>query len=325
MKKGTWKNIVNAIEEMENIFIFHHIRPDGDCLGSQFGLGKLIQKNFPKKNVFFIGDSKNILNFLNFNHDDEKTIDSKFFKNSLGIVVDASSADRLEKVELIHSKKITKMARIDHHPNLADINYDINWVDSSYVAAAEMIGYLAMKAKWKITPEAAEYIYLGINTDSGRFLFANTSARTFSVVSHLLKNNLNLDRIHLNLAQKSLNLAKFNGEVLLNFKTKGKVNYYYVTREIQEKYNLKYEEASQVNILSNVGDSRIWIFFIDQADSFIRVRLRSNGPKVNIIGRQYNGGGHDQASGAMIKDPEIIDEIVEKAAKLAEEYINEKR
>ncbi|WP_033161204.1 DHH family phosphoesterase [[Mycoplasma] collis] len=325
MKTGSWKKITDAIKQFDNIFIFHHIRPDGDCLGSQFGLGNLIKENFPEKNVFLVGDSKNILNFLDFKHDDINKINEKNFNNSLGIIVDASSSDRLESIELINSKKITKLARIDHHPNKTDIKYDFNWVDSSYVAAAEMVGYLAMKAKWKITTKAAEYIYLGIYTDSGRFLYTNTSSRTFLVVSHLLKNNLNIDNIHFHLSQKSLNLAKFNGEVLLNFKNKGKVNYYYVTKEIQEKYNLKYEEAAQVNLLANLDNSRIWIFFIDQPENWIRVRLRSNGPKVNTIGRQYKGGGHDQASGAMINNPDLIEEIVDKAVQLAEEYTDEKR
>ncbi|WGI36740.1 DHH family phosphoesterase [Mesomycoplasma lagogenitalium] len=325
MKKGTYNTIKNAIEMHDNIFIFHHIRPDGDCLGSQFGLGELIKLNYPKKKVFYIGDSKGILSFLDFTHYDESKLTEKDFKNSLGIVVDASSSDRLEKKELILSGKISAMARLDHHPNGADIDYKYNWIDASYAAAAEMVGYLAMKAKWKIDAHAAEYIYTGIYTDSGRFFYSDTSKRTFVVAAHLMKYGLNIHKIHQELSGKTMKEIKFHGEVLSNFESKEKVIWYYVKNDVIEKLNLSYEEANQVNILANIEDNRIWIFFIDQPDGEIRVRLRSNGPKVNLIGREYGGGGHDNASGAMISDPALIPEIVEKAIKLIKDFENENR
>ncbi|MGZ9432230.1 DHH family phosphoesterase [Mycoplasma sp. 613B] len=324
MKKGTYKIIKEAIEKFDNIFIFHHIRPDGDCLGSQFGLGQLIKDNYPNKKIFYIGDSTGILNFLEFNHFDETKLNEKDFENSLGIVVDASSSDRLEKKEIILSNKITKMARIDHHPNGADINYSYNWIDSSYSAAAEMVAYLAKMAKWNISLKAAQYIYTGIYTDSGRFFYSNTSKRTFNVVEHLIKkSNLDIHFIHKALSGKTMKEIKFQGKVLSNFKNQDKVIWFHVTKKLQDELNLSYEEANQVNILSNIEDNRIWIFFIDQADKTIRVRLRSNGPKVNIIAREYNGGGHDNASGAMIKNKSKIQEIVNKAINLVKEFEKE--
>ncbi|UWD34191.1 DHH family phosphoesterase [Mesomycoplasma molare] len=321
MKKGTYKIILEAIKQHDNIFIFHHIRPDGDCLGSQFGLKELIQENFPDKKVFCIGDSKGILSFLEFNHFNEEQLKDKDFNNSLGIVVDASSSDRLEKKEIILSNKITHMARIDHHPNGADIEYKYNWIDSSYSAAAEMVAYFAMKAKLKISEKAAQYIYTGIYTDSGRFYYSNTSKRTFLVTHNLInKSNLDIHFIHSSLSGRTIKEIKFQGLVLSEFKSQDKVIWFHVTKKIQEKLNLEYEEANQVNILSNIEDNRIWIFFIDQPDGTVRVRLRSNGPKVNTIARQYNGGGHDNASGAIIKRKNKIQEIIEKSIELVKEY-----
>ncbi|MBN3534901.1 DHH family phosphoesterase [Mycoplasma procyoni] len=324
MKKGTHKIILSAIEKYDNIFIFHHIRPDGDCLGSQFGLGYLIKENFPDKKVFFIGDSTGILSFLEFKHYDIDRLRDSDFENSLGIVVDASSSDRLQNAELILSGKITAMARIDHHPNDADIKYKYNWIDSSFAAAAEMVGYLAWKSKMDFSPRTAEYIYTGIYTDSGRFFYSNTSKRTFEVVAHLIKKGLYIHRIHEALAGRTMKEIKFQGEVLSKFEAKDKVIWFHVTKEVQDRLELSYEDASQVNVLSNIEDNRIWIFFIDQGDE-IRVRLRSNGPKVNTIARQYSGGGHDNASGAIIKDKAQISEIVEKAIELVKEYENGNR
>ncbi|YAF50705.1 DHH family phosphoesterase [Mycoplasmopsis synoviae] len=49
MKIGSTKIALEAIEKYQNIIILHHIRPDGDCLGSQFGLAELIKTNYPNK------------------------------------------------------------------------------------------------------------------------------------------------------------------------------------------------------------------------------------------------------------------------------------
>ncbi|UVD81730.1 bifunctional oligoribonuclease/PAP phosphatase NrnA [Mycoplasma iguanae] len=320
MKKGSYLLIKKAIEKYDNIFIFHHIRPDGDCLGSQFGLKEMIEATYPDKKVFAVGDSGGILNFLDFTHNNNFT--EKDFENSLGIVVDASSSNRIEMNQLILEKKLTAMARIDHHPNGADINYQYNWIDSSFVAAAEQIGYLAWKGKYKLTQKAVEYIYLGIHTDSGRFFYSNTSARTFQVVAHLSKNGLNVFDINQKLALRKLKDIAFSGKVLSGFKTDGPIIYFHVTEKIIKELDLTYEEGSFVNILANIQGYPIWIFFIDQPDKTIRVRLRSNGPKVNIVGRMFNGGGHDMASGATLSSKKEIKKVLEECKKLLEEGNN---
>ena len=82
------KKIEEIITNYKSIVIFHHINPDGDCLGSQFGLKELIIDNFPEINVYAIGDSKNVLPFLDFKHDEIPS--EEILTKSLGIVVDAN-------------------------------------------------------------------------------------------------------------------------------------------------------------------------------------------------------------------------------------------
>ena len=48
--------ILNKIKEYDTIIIHRHIRPDGDCIGSQRALKEAIQLNFPNKMVYAVGD-----------------------------------------------------------------------------------------------------------------------------------------------------------------------------------------------------------------------------------------------------------------------------
>ncbi|ADN68695.1 DHH family phosphoesterase [Mycoplasmopsis fermentans] len=312
MKIGNYKVALQAIEKYKNIIIFHHIRPDGDCLGSQAGLAELIKKNYPKKKVFTVGDNVHTFDFMSYHYDPIETVD---FKNSLGIVVDASSSDRIQDGHLLVEKKCTAALRIDHHPNGSDIEYDYLWIDEHYVAAAEMVAMLAKSAKWEITKKAAEHIYLGINTDSGRFLYPDTSARTYKLVAHLIeKGGLDSQWILRELNKRSSRDIKYTGEILSGFKQSGRVLYFEVTKEIMDKYGMNdLEAAIFVNELANIDDNSCWAFFIQLADGTVRCRLRSNGPLVNNVARLHNGGGHDNAAGCSINSwdevPVVLKEL----------------
>ncbi|QJG66923.1 DHH family phosphoesterase [Mycoplasma phocoenae] len=307
MAKNTYKIAVEAIEEAKNIFIFHHIRPDGDCLGSQFGLAELIKTNYPDKKVYVIGDAIGSFSFLNLKHDDINSIPKTHFKNSLAIVVDANHSNRIQDAHLITEGKFTKTLRIDHHPTEPDIQYDYTWEDAEYSAAAEQVAYIAMKQKWKLTTKAAQYCYLGINTDSGRFQFSSVVKRTFDVVSYLHNApKFNVWDINFPLSIRNESKVRFLAYVLSKFVSDEQVLWFHVTKKIQKKFKLDENQANDVNALANIGDCKIWVFFIDQEDGKIRVRIRSNGIHINHIAHKWRGGGHEVAAGATLHNKKEI-------------------
>ncbi|TNK98218.1 DHH family phosphoesterase, partial [Mycoplasmopsis pullorum] len=232
MQIGSLKEASRLIEKYDSIVIFHHIRPDGDCLGSQFGLKELLNINFPNKKVYAIGDTKGSFKFLNLEHDAMPS--PEILSKSLAIIVDANFKDRIECRELLDSEIFPETLRIDHHPNDDDLYNCTRWVDSSYIAADEMVTELAFENNWKVTPKAASYLYLGINTDSGRFLFDKTSARTFKLVAFLYDNGLNADFIHRNLAAVTLEDLKYNAWLMSTLKTRDGVAY--IQNDLENTY-----------------------------------------------------------------------------------------
>ncbi|AWX69350.1 DHH family phosphoesterase [[Mycoplasma] anseris] len=313
MAKNNWELALKAIEEHDNIFIFHHIRPDGDCLGSQFGLRYFIKANYPEKNVFVLGDNVGNFPFLKWDFDKFEEIDKKYFENSLGVVVDANNSERIEFANYILDKNFTHMLRIDHHPVDPDIQYDYTWEDASFAAAAEQIAYIAMKANWKVTLDAATYTYLGINTDSGRFQYEYVQKRTFEVMAYLHNaEGFSVWNINFLLSIREEAKVRFNAYISLNYKNEGKVLYFHVTKELQDKFGLNANEASDVNVLANIGDCKIWVLFIDQPDGTIRARVRSNKIWINHICAKYKpGGGHEVAAGATCQNKEDMKNLIE--------------
>lgn len=323
MKIGTPKVIKNAIEKYDNIFIFHHIRPDGDCLGSQFALKELIQKNYPNKKVFAIGDNANSFNFMVLQHD---VFQKQYLRNSLAIVVDTANIDRVFNKEILLQNNFTSLAKIDHHPQVEEgINYKYKWIDPSYVASAEQIGTLAKTSKWEVTPKAAEYIYLGIYTDSNRFFYSNTSERTFALVSWLMKQNLNIQHIHENLSIRTKEELKIQAYVLSHFKTKEHVAYLKIDQNALKKLGFDIDTvAQQVNLIANIKNYPIWLFMLETETGDIRVRLRSSGPQINIVAQEFRGGGHNLASGATLHNWKEADPLLKKCNTIAKKWMEEK-
>ena len=87
-----FKEILNNIEQYNCILIHGHIRPDGDCYGSQFGLAEIIKENYPEKEVHVVGDVSDFVSFLGT--PEKETIADELYQGALAIVVDCGSAER---------------------------------------------------------------------------------------------------------------------------------------------------------------------------------------------------------------------------------------
>ncbi|WP_322949483.1 DHH family phosphoesterase [Mycoplasmopsis cynos] len=319
MQIGNLELVTKELIKYDSIVIFHHIRPDGDCLGSQFGLRELLRTNFPNKKIYVIGDNKNMFSFLDFKMDDIPT--DEILKKSLGVIVDANFKERIEHRFVLDKEIFAKLIRIDHHPNDDDLGDNTTrWVDSSYSAADEMITEIAVVNNWNITPKAANYLYLGINTDSGRFLFNNVKSRTLYLASKLYDAGLEADYIHTNLSLSTLDDLKFNSWLLSTLKTRGGVAYIQNSLEDTIKMNKTPQSSMRVNIIANIKDFPLWVQFIEEEDHRIRVEFRSNGPIVRNVAIKWGGGGHERASGAIINSFDQIEQVIDDCVNEVKRY-----
>lgn len=317
MKKFA-KLFIKEIKKHKYIVIFHHQRPDGDCLGSQQALKRWINLKYPDKKVYCLGSNENLFSFLHFQFDPIPS--DIILAQALGIVVDANYANRIVGHEIILQKKITKIIRIDHHPEEDDIDYQLRFVDSSYCASAEQICDLIKYLDCKPIKDyqLATFLYLGIYTDSGRFFYSYTSARTHRLVSWLFDSGFDFYNLHLQLSKRTIAEINFNKYVLDHYQTYQNVIYCVIKQEDIKNLKISDSTSNRVDFLANIEGFDIWIFFIeDQKDpQSFRVRFRSSHKDIAQLARAYQGGGHKNAAGAIINGFDKIDEIVKKASKI---------
>lgn len=319
-KMKIFKEIEAKILKHKNIVIFHHIRPDGDCLGSQFGFKNLIKVNFPDKNVYTVGDPKDVYPYLEFKMDD---LPYEKLEDSLAIIVDANFKERLEKRKYLDDNCFDEVIRIDHHPNDDDLNASLVWVEAEAPAAAQQVTEIAHALNWKLNADAATYLYLGIYTDSVRLTTNTTTAKTMFLVSWLWANGARKDLLHAEMAKKTLEDIKINAFIQQNMKIANGVVSYFFSLEDQAKLGIDDPlKANRPFVLASIDDNKAWVFFTEEKPGQIRCEFRSNGACVRNVAVKWGGGGHHRASGAQIKDandiPLIVKDLEKEILNLAE-------
>ncbi|MFA5542700.1 MAG: bifunctional oligoribonuclease/PAP phosphatase NrnA [Bacilli bacterium] len=311
--------IFDKIKEASTIIIHRHVHPDGDALGSSYGLREILRMSFPEKAIYSVGEDT--VNYLQFMGSDDKVTEADYI-DSLVIVVDTANSKRISGESYNKGKELVK---IDHHINVEDYG-DINYVREEMPSTASIITdfFNTFKKELKISQEGAMYLYLGTVTDTGRFRYSSVNGDTLRLAGTLLDYNFDTERMYANLNLKDRNSMKLTGYVLNNFKTtKNGVSYIYISKKVQKKFKVSTEEATaQVNVMDSVKGSLIWILFVE-FDGIIRARLRSRFIGVNEIAREFNGGGHMQASGASAKNKREMMKMVKLADKELKKFKEE--
>jgi phosphoesterase RecJ-like protein len=311
-----FEQIKSFIEDYDKIVIHRHKNPDGDAYGSQMGLKRLIELNYPKKTVYAVGDV-NIFSYAG----EVDEVEDTFYQGALVIVVDVAVSQLISDDRY---RLADKVVVIDHHLNDANIEA-VSFIDSSYISCAELIAHMAMSLSWKMDASVATKLMLGIVTDSGRFLYPNTSARTFEIAASLMKLGAELQFLYDKLYTESLNFKKLKGYFINNFKmTDHKVAFMKNPMDIKEKFDVSTFTISRamVNQMSGIENICIWANFTEDDEGKIQCELRSKSIPIVDVARKYGGGGHALACGCTVPSFEVADQILHELDGLVEKSEN---
>ena len=244
--------ILNKIKEYKTIIIHGHLRPDGDCYGSQFGLKDIIKSSFPEKEVYVVGQTSDYVSFVGT----PDIIDDSKYEGSLVIVVDTATESRISDPRYKLGRELIK---IDHHIPV-DQYGDIIWVDTNFPSCAQMIAYFyyRFKDELKLSKTGAVAMYTGIVTDTGRFRFRGVDELTHQLAGMLITKGVEPDEVDFKLSQETLDMVQLKGKVLTGFErsTEGFI-YFKMTRDIIEEYGVTDEQAaSMVSVLGGIETIR---------------------------------------------------------------------
>ena len=293
-----FEQVLNAIKEYKTIIIHRHTKPDGDALGSQIGLKHVLKANFPEKQIFAVGDMTERYAFMADSVFD--VIDDSVYNGALAIILDLSAPSLVSDERY---RLASKTVRIDHHLFIEKFA-DIEVIDSSFESCAGLITQFVIESELTLPPIAAQSLYTGMVTDSGRFRYDSTNSRTFTLASFLLKTPFSITDIYSSLYADDFDNIRLRSSFIMKIQlTERNVAYIYTTKEEMKALNKDVFSISRgmVGTMSDIKGIDIWVNFTETEDCVL-CEIRSSKYNINPIAVKYGGGGHAKASGASLKD-----------------------
>ncbi|MCR3906138.1 MAG: bifunctional oligoribonuclease/PAP phosphatase NrnA [Tenericutes bacterium] len=310
------EKIIKKIEAYDKIIIHRHIRPDMDAIGSQYGLYLTLKENYPNKRIYKVGDVNDMVYLASMDE-----IPDEYYQNALVIITDVSVSKLISDDRYKLAKEIII---IDHHQNDTDLpNVSIFYKDPTFASASEMIIDLIKEYGLRVSPEAATYLYGGMVTDTGRFLYLNNASKTFELAAYITKFNPAYqdfyDYIYTETLQKRQTKNLFSSFDI----TQNGVAYRKNDANLIEQSGLEFQAISRgmVNQMAGIKDIPIWANFTEDIENNVIVgEFRSRGITIVDIAKKYGGGGHNQACGASLKNWDEVELVLKDFDERAKNY-----
>jgi len=307
--------VADVLEAADTIGVVGHVGPDGDALGSMIALARSA-RHADKQAVASFDEPFTVPVEMEYLDTSTLVPPSEFPRDlDVAVVVDTSVRGRVGALAGAMEKAKTLVV-IDHH--ISDGTWgDVIAIDATAGATTELVYELLSMLGWTIDKDVATALYTGLVTDTGRFQYSSTSARTHTIAADLLARGVETDVI----GQKLFEEAAFGyyevvsrvlGRAILDTD-------HALVWSIMEPDDLKaadigyHETEGLIDLVRMARGTEVACLLKRKKAGIIKGSLRSRGTvDVAAIARSFDGGGHHNAAGFTSSDDpsEIIEQIV---------------
>ncbi|MGE9291529.1 MAG: DHH family phosphoesterase [Puniceicoccales bacterium] len=304
----------------KKLAICGHLRPDGDCIGSQVAFCRFLRSigiqayaiktdPIPRNLQSFIGDTPYL---------DQSEVDAEGWE-----IICVDCADEIRIGKPLREKFPETLFNVDHH--ISNPEYaEHNLVMPHACATAEILSELFLAIGHRPDPITANALYVGIATDTGQFRFPSTTTRTFEICCHLCEFGADPAKVATHLyEQESMGRMQLLQSFLATLKLSldGKVCTGCILDGEYERTNTTNEDSEGfVDYARSIEGVQIGVF-LEENQGKIKGSLRSKDPifRVDTIAQQFNGGGHACAAGFRITS--TIEEFYPQLVRILEDHI----
>jgi len=302
-RRESIERLAQELRAGRSVALSTHINSDGDGCGSETALARLLGQMgirskivnptpWPDMYKFLLGDDVR----------DASDTGAKGLKDAdVLVVLDISDVKRLGVLaEAVRKLTIPKLV-IDHHLPSDEPPSKMMVADTAACATGELIYDFAT-----VTPDIARALYVALLTDTGGFRFSNTTARCLSIAGQLIASGVEPEemygRLYASMPVGRLHLLR-DALATLEVDPEYGISWISVAAGAAEQYGLRSEDLEGIaEHPRSIGGTRLAVFFRDLGHDKVKVSFRSTGDvDVNKFAKQFAGGGHARAAGALIE------------------------
>jgi phosphoesterase RecJ-like protein len=317
------KSLIETIMKAERIALITHVNADGDGAGSEAAVAGWLQAigktvhivnptPFPQSFKYFVDES------IVIDHTDSRAART-IREADLVFVLDTGEPKRVGRhMDAVLARPV---AVLDHHPEAAGGFTGLNVIDTAACATGELVYDLLSVAgleQWSL--QICEGIYTAIITDTGSFRFSNTTPRAHVIAGDMIGKGVDPEIMYrrlfgtvpmrrLTLLRAALDNLQADGELPLTWIS--------ITREDMNASSATSDDLEGlIEYARSIEGTELAILFRETAEGGTKISFRSNGETdVNALARQFGGGGHVKAAGALVAGmlPESMPRVLEAA------------
>ncbi len=298
------EQVVSELRSRERFLLTAHEGPDGDALGSLLGMHHLLGQ-LGKDSVMFMAAKEFPLpieyRFLPLEevfHEPPADMADRTV-----IFLDCGNIDRMP-VDFLSNGDNFRI-NIDHHHDNTRFA-DVNLVETSASSTAEIVYELAVALDAEITPEIASALYVGLITDTGKFMYENTNAHTHRIAAELIDAGVAVDetyrRLYEHVPLEKLRLLSRALEGIQRFCGEQLIVSYITAADYEASGGGEEMTEGIIDHLRSIEGCKVAAMVRDRGDrgrAARKVSLRSSGGDVDVsaMARVHGGGGHKRAAG----------------------------
>jgi phosphoesterase RecJ-like protein len=307
-RRAPLEELLRLLEEADDIALTTHVNADGDGAGSEAALaGWLLEQGktvavanptaFPDPFRYMLDDQVELT-------EAGAPMDRRVRNADLLVVLDTGAPSRIGRVaRLVRDDAV---AVLDHHPPHDKGIPGPGLRDPTACATGELVFDLFTLAgveRW--SRSMVQGLYAAIETDTGSFRFSNTTPRTHAMAAELIRRGVDTEdvyrRLHATVSMEQVEMLRL---ALEGLETDGELPITWITipRTVTHGMEATTDDLDGiVQYARNVEGTEVALLFRQTRDGSTKISLRSNGEvDVNAIAREFGGGGHVKAAGALV-------------------------
>lgn len=293
MKRIDVIECVSLLKEFDNYLILTHRNPDGDTLGSAFALKRALDLLGKKSMVRCNDDIHPKFSYLWDNLDNSEIAFDKI------IAVDVADKKLLgEEFEAKYGDNV--FLCIDHH--MSNREYAQNLLLEDRAAATAVIYEVICQLGVTITPEIANCVYTGLATDTGCFMFSNTTPTVHRIAADVMEKGADYTLINrLMFETRTLSYIRLEQMAIASIESHfdGRCAIMTITQEMFRESGSNASECDGIaSIPRKIEGVKIGVTIREQTNGNYKVSMRTVEPfDAAKICAKFGGGGHSAAAG----------------------------
>ena len=318
------ERVAAELRDGDRFLLTTHEGPDGDALGSLLGLHRLLGQ-LGKDAVMFLAAKEfplpleyRFLPLTDVFHEPPADVADRTL-----VFLDCGNIDRMP-VDFLQ-REGARILNIDHHHDNTLFG-TVNLVDTEASCTAEIVWRLAKLLDLRITAEIASALYVGLITDTGKFMYENTDPDSHRMAAELIEAGVNVDEIYRRLYERvPIEKARLVARAIEKIERfdGGRLTLTYVSREdyaatgasdLLTEGIIDHVRALEGTVVAGLIRDKT-----EGGRTTRKVSLRSSdgGVDVSAIAREHGGGGHMRAAGfsADLAYPELVEFLRQQVAK----------